>query len=103
MKPNNLNLQFELKSHARKGGKTSRRRQVARVQQFIKFCHGLGVRDPGQIGKKHVWLWYQEGDLSPSTLRDRFYAVCLLWEKLGRGEPPRPNIDKTANSIDATY
>ena len=87
-------LEYQLKTHARKGGKTSRRRQVARIRQFIKFCRGLGIREPGQIGKKQVWLWYAEGNLSATTLRDRFYAVCFFWELLGRGEPPRPPINE---------
>ena len=92
MKPNNIDLEYKLKSHARKGGKTSRRRQVARVRQFIKFCRDIGIREPDQIGKKHVWLWYQKDDPAPTTLRDRFYAACLLWGFLGRGIPPRPKI-----------
>jgi hypothetical protein len=87
-----INIEYELNAYARKGGKTSRRRQVARVRQFIKFCRDLGIREPGQIGKKHVWAWYDEQNLSPSTLRDRFYAVSLLWDLLGRGTPPKPTI-----------
>ena len=85
-------LDFQLKMHARKGGKTSRRRQVARVRQFLKFCQGRGVKGPDQIGNRHVYEWYEECELSPATLRDRFYAACLLWELLNRGMPPRPRI-----------
>lgn len=91
MKREQLNLEVHLNTYARRGGKTSRRRQVARVRQFIKFCRNQGIREPGQIGKRQVWSWYQEADLAPTTLRDRYYAVCLLWEWLGRGEPPKPN------------
>lgn len=84
-------LEYQLKTHAKKGGKTSRRRQVARVRQFLEFCQGLGVRGPDQIGRRHIWRWYEDGELSETTLRDRFYAVCLLWKLLERGEPPRPH------------
>lgn len=83
-------LNYLLQAHARKGGKTSRRRQVARVKQFLAFCRRHGVREPDQIGKRHVFEWYAEKRLAATTLRDRFYAVSLLWDLLGRGEPPRP-------------
>lgn len=87
-------LEYQLTTYARKGGKTSRRRQVARVRQFLSFCKDLGVRGPDQIGKNHVWKWYEDGNLSAVTLRDRFYSVLLLWTILGRGEPPRPHPAK---------
>lgn len=83
-------LRAALRQHARKGGKTSRRRQVDRLHQFFRFCSGKGVRAPEQIGKRHVYEWYEESNLSTSTLRDRFYAVSLLWEWMGRGQPPKP-------------
>lgn len=83
-------LEFQLTMHARRGGKISRRRQVARVRQFLAFCRGLGVRHPDQIGKRHIYEWFEECKLSQTTLRDRYYAVCLLWELLGRGSPPSP-------------
>lgn len=92
MKPNEL--EYQLITHARKGGKTSRRRQVARIRQFLAYCKALGVRAPDQIGKNHVWKWYEEGNVSATTLRDRFYAVSLLWTIIGRGEPPRPHHAK---------
>lgn len=92
MKPSEL--EYQLITYARKGGKTSRRRQVARIRQFLSYCKNLGVRGPDQIGKSHVWKWYEEGNLSAVTLRDRFYSVSLLWTILGRGEPPRPHSTK---------
>lgn len=84
-------LEYRLKSHARRGGKTSRRRQVDRVRQFIKFCRDVGVRGPDQIGKSQLHQWYEETDLAESTLRDRYYAASLLWEFLDRGVPPKPH------------
>lgn len=91
-------LREALRQHARKGGKTSRRRQVDRIQQFLKFCATKGVRAPDQIGKRHIHEWYEESHLSESTLRDRFYAVSLLWEWMGRGQPPRPTCRVTSNA-----
>lgn len=83
-------LEYRLKTHARKGGKTSRRRQVDRVRQFLKFCRDrFQVRGPDQIGKIHIFKWYEELELAESTRRDRHYAVALLWDVLGRGVPPK--------------
>lgn len=93
-------LEFKLKTHARRGGKTSRRRQVGRIRQFLVFCQGVGVKGPDQIGKRHVHLWFEEKKLSASTLRDRFYAVCFLWELLGRGKPPHPSPLTTNEAIE---
>lgn len=83
-------LEYQLKKYAKKGGKVSRRRQAARVRQFVKFCQGLGIRGLDQIGNRHVHAWYEVDDLAATTLRDRFYAVCLLWALLERGTPPQP-------------
>lgn len=91
-------LRAALRQHARKGGKTSRRRQVDRIHQFLQFCATKGVRAPEQIGKRHVHEWYEECNLSASTLRDRFYAISLLWEWMGRGQPPRPPSRVTSNA-----
>jgi len=79
-------LDHELRLHARQGGKTSRRRQVDRVRQLIRWCGSQGVRRPDQIGKRHVHQWLAEAP-SDATRRDRYYAVRLLWQLLGRGEP----------------
>ncbi len=87
-------LEYRLKSHARKGGKTSRRRQVERVRQLLIFCRNRGVRGPDQIGKIHIFKWYEEVELAESTLRDRYYAASLLWEFLDRGVPPKPHSMK---------
>lgn len=82
-------LEYRLKSHARKGGKTSRRRQIDRIRQFLKFCRDAGVRGPDQIGKVHLYQWYEEVEMAETTLRDRYYAASLLWDFLGRGAPPK--------------
>ena len=87
-------LEFELIMHTRKGGKKSRLRQCERIRQFLIFCKVEGkVKGPDQIGRKHVWEWYEytqnsKTKLADSTLRDRYYAVCYLWQLLGRNVPP---------------
>lgn len=80
-------LNYRLANHMKKGGKTSRKKQVARVRRFIKVC-GCPAE---QIGNKHVKMFYQKKSYSPTTERDYFYAIKLLWEFLDRhNEPPRP-------------
>ncbi len=81
-------LEYLLVSHCRKGGKVSRRRQADRVRQFLSFSRQRGVRGPDQIGTRHAYEWYAEAGLADTTLRDRYYAVGLVWQFLGRGKPP---------------
>ncbi|MDG4868707.1 hypothetical protein P8631_11915 [Guyparkeria sp. 1SP6A2] len=81
-----LEIEDGLRRHGRKGGKKSRRRQVAKVRQFLSWCDQRGVNSPQQIGKRHVHLWIGEAKADTSH-RDRYYAVRLLWQILGRGEP----------------
>jgi hypothetical protein len=82
-------FEYSLIAYCRKGGKISRNRQADRVRQLVTFCKtNYGVRGVDQIGNKHLFHWYEESELSDSTLTDRYYAACLLWELLGRGEPP---------------
>jgi hypothetical protein len=86
-------LEHRLHLHCRKGGKSSRRRQVARVRQFLDFCCSQGgVKAPDQIGRRHVHEWFESLPVSASsTMRDRYYAVRLLWSLLGRAsDPPKP-------------
>lgn len=80
-------LRHQLHLYARQGGKTARRRQLKRIEAFVHWC-GCG---PYQIGKGHVWRYFAAHDFAPSTARDHWYAIRLLWQALGRpGDPPRP-------------
>lgn len=82
-----LELRHRLNLYARKGSKTSRRRQVRRLEEFVAWC---GC-DPRQIGKRHVYQYFAAHAFAPSTARDHWYAVRLLWLILGRHtDPPRP-------------
>lgn len=81
-------IQHQLRLHATRGGKTSRRRQVKRAEQFISWC---GC-DPRQIGRGHVHRYFRAQGLAPSTARDHWYAIRLLWQVLGRpSDPPGPD------------
>ncbi|WP_299314755.1 hypothetical protein [uncultured Halomonas sp.] len=80
-------LDHQLKLYAAKGGKTSRRSTVRRARRFIAFCQ----RPAEQIGRRQVYEFFEQHQLSPTTQRDYYYAIALLWRLLGRsGEPPRP-------------
>ena len=70
----NQELFYKLHQHARRGGKVARKRQLQRVERFVKWCG----RAPAH-------------DFAPTTARDYDSAIRLLWEIMGRaGEPPRP-------------
>lgn len=80
-------LDHRLKRYAAKGGKTSRRATVRRVRSFITFCQ----RPAEQIGRQQVYEFFEHHQLSPTTQRDYYYAIVLLWRLVGRsGDPPRP-------------
>lgn len=80
-------IRHRLNLHTRKGSKVARRRQVKRAEAFATWC---GC-DPRQIGKAHVYRYFMAHDLAPSTARDHWYAVRLLWQATGRlGDPPKP-------------
>lgn len=78
-------LRHQLNLYAARGGKTSRRRTVERIEQFVIWC---GCR-PQQIGKRHVHQFFEAHRFAVSTARDHWYAIRVLWRLLGRGEPPR--------------
>lgn len=82
-----LSLRRKSDLYRRKGGKTSRRNTVARIERFIAFVG----QPPQQIGKRHVHEFYEQQQFAPSTERDYNYALCQLWRMLDRpGVPPKP-------------
>lgn len=81
-------IRHALHQHARKGGKTARRRQVKRAEAFADWCRC----DPRQIGKRHVYQYFETHGFAPTTARDHWYAIRLLWHAIGRaGDPPKPS------------
>lgn len=82
-----LELRHRLHLHAARGGKTARRRQVRRVEEFVAWC---GC-DPRQIGRGHVHRYFRAQGFAPTTARDHWYAIRLLWRVMERPQdPPRP-------------
>ena len=78
----------KLNQYARRGGKTSRRRTIQRIEAFVAWC---GCR-PEQIGRRQVFE-YLEQPMAETTRRDHYYAIRLLWAMLGRPvPPPMPDI-----------
>lgn len=87
MTPLSLPLRRKIDLYRRKGGKTSRRNTAARIERFIAFVG----QPPEQIGKRHIYEFYEQQQFAQSTERDYHYALCQLWRMLGRpGEPPKP-------------
>ena len=91
-------IHHSLKLHASKGSKKSRRRQLNRVRNFVRYC---GC-DPRQIGARHVHQFFAERDYAATTARDYWYAIALLWRVLGRHSlPPKPAILRDQQEVSA--
>jgi hypothetical protein len=91
-----LQQQVEALAHAytRKGGKTNRRQQAARMVAFAAHAEGLGATDIGQLGSKQViayWRALRAQGLSERTMYAHWLALRELWRLAGKsGDPPRP-------------
>ena len=93
-----LEFKYLLTECGRKGSKKSKRRQIDRIWQLMDYCRTNGIKEPDQIGRRQIYEWYEEFEMAKSTARDRYYAVKLFWELLGKlGDPPRPTILKDAD------
>ena len=92
----NLVEQVKALSHAfaRQGGKGNRRQQRVRMLAFAAFCEGMGAREMGQVGDRHViTYWKASKALSDATLYAHWLAIRHLWRLAGKaGEPPRPRL-----------
>lgn len=81
-------IRHALHQHAAKGSKAARRRQLKRIEEFVDWCEC----SPFQMGRGHVNRYFSEKSYAPSTARDHWYAIKLLWQVMGRpGEPPKPS------------
>lgn len=89
-----VEMRHRLSLYATKGGKTSRRNTIDRIARFVDWCG----RRPEQIGRKQVHEFFRSHNWAPSTARDYYYAICLLWDFLGRpGRPPGPGESRLEN------
>ena len=94
-----MNLQQQLqqltRAYVRKGGKDNRRQQTARMMAFAEHAEGLGAREIGQVGGRHVVSYWRairaSGGLADSTLYGHWLAIRELWRLAEKaGDPPRP-------------
>jgi hypothetical protein len=92
--------QHKLRLYAGKGSKASRRRTIGRINIFMRFCH---CRHPEQIGRRQVYAFWESRQWRPTTARDYYRAIQLLWKLLGRtGTPPapRPAVPPVTSTVD---
>lgn len=84
--------EFLTREYVRKGGKTNRRQQRARILAFADFCGQQGQNSLGQIGRAHVVAyWKANRHLSDATLYNHWCALVTLWKLSGKsGSPPKP-------------
>lgn len=80
------------RGYVRKGGKTNRKQQAARMMAFATHCEGLGAAEMGQVGANHVLSYYRAtAALNDSTRYNHFRALCVLWQLAQKpGLPPAP-------------
>ena len=87
-------VKMRVDRYLRHGGKTSRRATVRRLIAVLRDIqqHEKGVSTPAVIGRAHIHRYYERHrHLAESTMRDHYYAICLLWGLLDRtGNPPKP-------------
>jgi hypothetical protein len=79
-----------LSLYKRKGGKENRAEQVTRIKAVLRHAH---VSDPYQLGNKQIISFYKylrEKKTAPRTIYYYYLAICVLYELLGRKEPPKP-------------
>ena len=79
-------------SYVRRGGKTNRKQQRARMLAFGNFCYAEGAASLGQVGRGHVIrYWRSISGLSAATRYNHWCALCALWQLSGKpGQPPQP-------------
>ena len=85
-------VQALARGYVRKGGKTNRKQQAARMMAFAAHCEGLGASEMGQVGSNHVLSYYRStAALSASTRYNHYRSLVILWQLAGKaGLPPEP-------------
>jgi len=85
-------VQALARGYVRKGGKTNRKQQAARMMAFAAHCEGLGAVEMSQVGPNHVLSYYRAtAALSASTRYNHYRALVILWQLAGKpGLPPAP-------------
>lgn len=81
------------RDYVRGGGKDNRKKQVARMIEFLDWAESVdNVRALHGLGKNHViGFWKSHRELSEATAYKYWLAISKLWEWLGKHEaPPKP-------------
>ena len=81
------------RDYVRGGGKDNRKKQVARMIEFLDWAESVdNVRALHGLGKNHViGFWKSHRELSDATAYKYWLAISKLWEWLGKHEtPPKP-------------
>ncbi|MGR5288637.1 hypothetical protein ACP3V5_25255 [Vibrio maritimus] len=85
-------LEKHLHLYMRSGGKTSRKRQAQKMRIVIGYMvEKEKVKGLEQIGRKQVSRFYRDNrHLAPSTRRDYYYAINVIWRQFLQraSEPP---------------
>jgi hypothetical protein len=81
------------RDYVRGGGKDNRKKQVARMIEFLDWAESVdNVRALHGLGKNHViGFWKSHRELSDATAYKYWLAISKLWEWLDKHEaPPKP-------------
>ena len=80
------------RGYVRKGGKTNRKQQAARMMAFASHAEALGAHEMGQVGANHVLSYYRAiRRFSESTRYSHYRAIATLWMLAGKfGNLPIP-------------
>lgn len=95
MKPETLRLVLYLMNdYKRTGAKAYRKKQVGRLMYMLNDiiqAEGLKGVCLHRIGRKHViGFWRRHEHLSYQTRKEYWQILNVLYQKLGKLEPPRP-------------
>jgi hypothetical protein len=80
-----------LSLYSRKGGKENRAEQVTRIKSVLRHAK---TKDPYQLGNKQVIDFYKYLRAKKTSERTIYYyylALRVLFELMGRKEPPEPH------------
>ena len=83
-------LQTQLDNHVRGGSKASRKKEVARIIEFLDWVEAeLNVRSVQSLGRRQVEaFWKARPDMSDSTAYRYWLGIRRLWGWLDKHEVP---------------
>lgn len=98
--------QLQEYSHAyvRRGGKEHRRKQIARLENFLEQTDAAeNLTSLKRLGKRQVInFWKANRAFSEKTAYDYWIALCLLWVWLEKPDkPPKPFFVDAEKTVEA--